>query len=100
MFPQFWDGKSLAGTNFKDHMAYDRGGDGGPSSHPYLLPELQLQIHYGRVPEDASLVLTSDSMTADRPDYARLEYACRFHSHTLAGTRCRRKSLRWLCPPS
>ena len=70
MFPQFWDGKSLAGTNFKDHMAYDRGGDGGPSSHPYLLPELQLQIHYGRVPEDASLVLTSDSMTADRPDYA------------------------------
>ena len=70
MFPQFWDGKSLAGTNFKDHMAYDRGGDGGPSSHPYLLPELQLQIHYGHVPEDASLVLTSDSMTADRPDYA------------------------------
>jgi len=70
MFPQFWDGKSLAGTNFKDHVAYDRGGDGGPSSHPYLLPELQLQIHYGRVPEDASLVLTSDSMTADRPGYA------------------------------
>ena len=70
MFPQFWDGKSLEGTNFKDHMAYDRGGDGGPSSHPYLLPELQLQIHYGHVPEDASLVLTSDSMTADRPDYA------------------------------
>ena len=70
MFPQFWDGKSLAGTNFKDHMAYDRGGDGGPSSHPYLLPELQLQIHYGHVPEDASLILTSDSMTADQPDYA------------------------------
>ena len=70
MFPQFWDGKSLTGTNFKDHMAYDRGGDGGPSSHPYLLPELQLQIHYGHIPEDASLVLTSDSMTADRPDYA------------------------------
>jgi len=70
MFPQFWDGKSLAGTNFKDHMAYDRGGDGGPSSHPYLLPELQLQIHYGHVPEDGSFVLSSDSMTADRPDYA------------------------------
>ena len=70
MFPQFWDGKSLTGTNFKDHMAYDRGGDGGPSSHPYLLPELQLQVHYGHVPEDAALVLSSDSMTADEPDYA------------------------------
>lgn len=70
MFPQFWDGASLTGSNFKDHMAYDRGGDGGPSSHPYLLPELQLQIHYGRIPQDARLVLTSDSMTADRPGYA------------------------------
>lgn len=70
LFPQFWDGESLAGSNFKDHMAYDRGGDGGPSSHPYLLPELQLQIHYGRIPRDASLVLSSDSMTADRPGYA------------------------------
>ena len=70
MFPQFWDGTSLTGTNFKDHMAYDRGGDGGPSSHPYLLPELQLQIHYGRIPQDATLVLSSDSMTADHPDYA------------------------------
>jgi len=70
MFPQFWDGESLTGRNFKDHMAYDRGGDGGPSSHPYLLPELQLQIHYGRIPRDANLVLTSDSMTADRPGYA------------------------------
>ena len=70
MFPQFWNGESLTGSNFKDHMAYDRGGDGGPSSHPYLLPELQLQIHYGRIPRDASLVLTSDSMTADRPGYA------------------------------
>ena len=70
MFPQFWDGASLTGSNFKDHMAYDRGGDGGPSSHPYLLPELQLQIHYGRIPRDASLVLTSDAMTADRPGYA------------------------------
>jgi len=70
LFPQFWDGKSLTGSNFKDHMAYDRGGDGGPSSHPYLLPELQLQIHYGRIPRDASLVLSSDSMTADRPGYA------------------------------
>jgi len=70
MFPQFWNGASLTGSNFKDHMAYDRRGDGGPSSHPYLLPELQLQIHYGRIPRDASLVLTSDSMTADRPGYA------------------------------
>ena len=70
MFPQFWNGASLAGSNFKDHMAYDRGGDGGPSSHPYLLPELQLQIHYGRIPRDASLVLSSDAMTADRPGYA------------------------------
>lgn len=70
LFPQFWDGESLTGSNFKDHMAYDRGGDGGPSSHPYLLPELQLQIHYGRIPQDASLVLSSDAMTADRPGYA------------------------------
>jgi hypothetical protein len=70
MFPQFWDGASLRGTNFKNHMAYDRGGDGGPSSHPYLLPELQLQIHYGRIPRDARLMLTSDAMTADRPGYA------------------------------
>ena len=70
MFPQFWNGESLTGSNFKDHMAYDRGGDGGPSSHPFLLPELQLQIHYGRIPRDANLALSSDVMTADQPDYA------------------------------
>lgn len=70
MFPQFWDGKSLTGSNFKDHMAYDRGGDGGPASHPYLLPELSLQIRYGRIPRDARLVLSSDLMTKDRPGYA------------------------------
>ena len=70
LFPQFWNGESLTGQNFKDHMAYDRGGDGGPSSHPYLLPELQLQIHYGHIPRNAQLMLSSDVMTQDRPGYA------------------------------
>ena len=68
-FPQFWDGTNLDSPNHKSHMAY---GEfyGGPSTHPHMLPGLELQIHYGRVPQDAQLVLTSDFMTKDHPDYA------------------------------
>ncbi len=68
-FPQFWDGTNLDSPNHKSHMAY---GEfyGGPSTHPHMLPGLELQIHYGRVPQDAQLILTSDFMTKDHPDYA------------------------------
>ena len=68
-FPTFWDGENLDSANHKSHMAYADAA-GGPSTHPYLLPQLELQIHYGRVPQDAQLVLTSDFMTQDHPDYA------------------------------
>ncbi len=68
-FPTFWDGENLDSANHQSHMAY-AGGNGGPSTHPYLLPELELQIHYGKIPRDAQLVLTSDYMTKDHPDYA------------------------------
>ena len=68
-FPTFWDGENLDSTNHKSHMAYADAA-GGPSTHPYLLPQLELQIHYGRVPQDAQLILTSDFMTQDHPDYA------------------------------
>ena len=68
-FPTFWDGENLDSANHKSHMAY-ADAVGGPSTHPYLLPELELQIHYGRVPQDAQLILTSDFMTQDHPDFA------------------------------
>ena len=68
-FPTFWDGENLDSANHKSHMAYADAA-GGPSTHPYLLPQLELQIHYGRVPQDAQLILTSDFMTQDHPDYA------------------------------
>ena len=68
-FPMFWDGENLDSADHKSHMAY-ADASGGPSTHPYLLPQLELQIHYGHVPQDAQLVLTSDIMTKDHPDYA------------------------------
>jgi endoglucanase Acf2/endonuclease/exonuclease/phosphatase family metal-dependent hydrolase len=68
-FPTFWDGENVDSANHKSHMAY-AAGNGGPSTHPYLLPQLELQIHYGKIPPDAQLVLTSDYMTKDHPDYA------------------------------
>lgn len=68
-FPECWDGERLDSPDHKSHMAYATG-DGCPASHPWLLPRLELQIHYGRIPPDAELEISSDSMTRDRAGWA------------------------------
>ncbi|MBP7767024.1 DUF1996 domain-containing protein [Candidatus Saccharibacteria bacterium] len=54
-FPQCWDGKNLASTDGRSHVAYGNWkaegtavspGRGCPASHPYGFPEIELFVHY------------------------------------------------------
>ncbi len=62
IFPEFWDGEQLDSANHKSHLAYGNGSGTGPDGHPLLIPQLQLQIHYGRISNTLHLV-SSDYMT-------------------------------------
>ncbi|MCH9761065.1 MAG: DUF1996 domain-containing protein, partial [Actinomycetia bacterium] len=62
IFPEFWDGEQLDSANHKSHLAYGNGSGTGPDGHPLLIPQLQLQIHYGRIGNTLHLV-SSDYMT-------------------------------------
>jgi endoglucanase Acf2/endonuclease/exonuclease/phosphatase family metal-dependent hydrolase len=69
IFPQFWDGENLDSPDHQSHMAYGKGVLGGPSTHPVMLPQLQLQIHYGHIPNRLHM-LSSDYMTMGHADFA------------------------------
>ncbi len=69
IFPQFWDGENLDSPDHQSHMAHGKGALGGPSSHPVMLPQLQLQIHYGHIPNRPHM-LASDYMTMNHPEFA------------------------------
>ncbi|MDB4664571.1 glycosyl hydrolase, partial [bacterium] len=69
IFPQFWDGENLDSPDHKSHMAHGKGVLGGPTTHPVLLPQLQLQVHYGRIPNRLHM-LASDYMTMGHADFA------------------------------
>ena len=62
IFPEFWDGEQLDSANHKSHLAYGDGSGAAPDGHPLLLPQLQLQIHYGRISNNLHL-LSSDYMS-------------------------------------
>lgn len=44
VFPDCWDGVNLDSPDHRSHMAYSRGTC--PSTHPVLLPQVTLNIHY------------------------------------------------------
>jgi hypothetical protein len=45
-FPACWDGKNLDSTDHKSHMAYSRGAEGCPSTHPVPVPNIILNVRY------------------------------------------------------
>jgi hypothetical protein len=71
IFPDHWDGETLDSSDHKSHVSYGNGSE----DHALLIPQLQLQIHYGRIDNSLHL-LSSDYMTL--PDvgsdlFSRLE---------------------------
>ena len=57
IFPDHWNGSQLDSSDHKSHLTYGSGSD----AHPLLIPQLQLQIHYGRIDNNLHLV-SSDYM--------------------------------------
>ena len=57
IFPDHWNGNQLDSNDHKSHLNYGSGSD----AHPLLIPQLQLQIHYGRIDNNLHLV-SSDYM--------------------------------------
>jgi hypothetical protein len=45
-FPACWDGVNLDSDNHKSHMAYSRGAEGCPNSHPVAVPNIILNVRY------------------------------------------------------
>lgn len=69
-------GKPLTDSaDHRSHMAYASGGDGRtvpnvcPSSHPYLVPELQTYVHLGDIPAGATVVLSSGDPNSLHGDF-------------------------------
>jgi len=62
IFPEYWTGQSLDSPDHKSHVAYGDGSGVGSNEHPLLIPQLQLQIHYGRINNNLHLV-SSDYMS-------------------------------------
>ena len=58
IFPDYWDGETLDSSDHKSHVTYGNGSD----DHALLIPQLQLQIHYGRISNTLHL-LSSDYMS-------------------------------------
>ncbi|QNI54246.1 hypothetical protein SynBIOSE41_01734 [Synechococcus sp. BIOS-E4-1] len=57
IFPDHWNGHQLDSNDHKSHLNYGSGSD----AHPLLIPQLQLQIHYGQIDNTLHLV-SSDYM--------------------------------------
>ncbi|MBT65900.1 MAG: hypothetical protein CMN98_02010, partial [Synechococcus sp. NP17] len=57
LFQDHWNGEQLDSHDHKSHLSYGAGSD----AHPLLIPQLQLQIHYGRIDNNLHLV-SSDYM--------------------------------------
>ena len=57
IFQDHWNGEQLGSTDHQSHLSYGAGSD----QHPLLIPQLQLQIHYGRIDNNLHLV-SSDYM--------------------------------------
>ena len=60
-FPQCWDGVNTDSPDHVSHVAYSQPGVGCPESHPYLIPQLELQFRWQPEP-GAQLDVSSDSM--------------------------------------
>lgn len=45
-FPNCWDGRNLDSADHKSHMAFSRGAEGCPSSHPIPVPQITLNVRY------------------------------------------------------
>lgn len=45
-FPQCWDGVNLDSADHRSHMAWPVQQSGCPSSHPVVLPQLTVNVHY------------------------------------------------------
>ena len=58
IFPDHWDGETLDSSDHKSHVSYGNGSE----DHALLIPQLQLQIHYGYISNTLHL-LNSDYMT-------------------------------------
>ncbi len=58
IFPDHWDGETLDSSDHKSHVNYGNGSE----DHALLIPQLQLQIHYGRIANTLHL-LSSDYMS-------------------------------------
>ena len=60
-FPECWDGVNTDSPDHVSHVAYSQPGVGCPDSHPYLIPQLELQFRWQPEP-GAQLDVSSDSM--------------------------------------
>ncbi len=60
-FPQCWDGVNTDSPDHVSHVAYAQPGVGCPESHPYLIPQLELQFRWQPEP-GAQLDVSSDPM--------------------------------------
>jgi hypothetical protein len=45
-FPSCWDGRNLDSPDHKSHMAFSRGAEGCPASHPRPVPQITLNVRY------------------------------------------------------
>ena len=57
LFQDHWNGEQLDSSDHKSHLSFGAGSD----EHPLLIPQLQLQLHYGRIDNNLHLV-SSDYM--------------------------------------
>jgi len=60
-FPECWDGVNTDSPNHVSHVAYSEPGIGCPDTHPYLIPQLELQFRWQPEP-GADLSVSSDAM--------------------------------------
>jgi Domain of unknown function (DUF1996) len=66
-FPECWDGVNLDSLDHQSHLSY-LNGDFCPSSHPVLIPRLQLKVNYG-IKGGNGYKLVSDLMQLNRTGY-------------------------------
>jgi Domain of unknown function (DUF1996) len=73
-FPDCWDGRRLDSPDHRSHMAYNRAGgmelgpQGCPSSHPVVVPTLQVNVVYP-IHDGAGVKLASGPVTTAHADF-------------------------------